>query len=387
MNQSSEVMQPSQSQDSGCDMGGALRESATHIAADCTECGACVRSCTFLQVHGTPKSIAGRLVKEGGRGRLAAFECSLCDLCGVVCPEDLSPLDMFMAMRRDAQQAGDVDPQKYAVLLGYERRGNSRLFSWYGLPKGCDTVFFPGCTFTGTRSQTAWALFTYIREHVPQAGVVLDCCNKPSHDLGRHEQFLEQFKEMNRSLVDHGVRKVLVTCPNCLKVFKQYGQGLEVTTVYQFMVQQGLPATLKVAENCVIHDPCPTRGEDDLHVAIRKLIEAQGVQSEEMNGKPVRTLCCGEGGAVGFVRPEFSRAWTKMRVKQAKGKRIITYCAGCVHYLSPYASVWHILDLIFFPAAVSQGRFRVAKAPLTYLFRLLFKWRLRRFLNVQDARG
>ncbi len=368
-------------------MGSALGKAATHIAAACNECGACVRSCAFLQVYGTPKVIAERLVKEDGRGRLTAFECSLCDLCGAVCPEELSPVGMFIAMRRDAQRAGEVDQQKHAMLLGYEKRGNSRLFSWYGLPRGCDTVFFPGCTFPGTRLQTAWALFNYIREHVPQAGVVLDCCNKPSHDLGRHEQFREQFAEMNRSLVESGVRTVLVTCPNCLKVFKQYGQGLDTITVYQFMAQHGLPATPKVEGSCVIHDPCPTRRESDVHVAIRKLVGAKGIEVEEQKGKPARTLCCGEGGAVGFVRPEFSRVWSKMRVEQAKGKKIVSYCAGCVRFLSPYASVWHILDLIFFPVAVTQGRFRVAKGPFTYIKRLVFKWKLRRLLDVEDWRG
>jgi hypothetical protein len=75
-----------------------------------------------------------------------------------------------------------------------------------------------------------------------------------------------------------------------------------------------------------------------------------------------------------------------MRVEQAKGRKIVTYCAGCASYLSRHATVWHILDLIFFPAEVSKGRFKPTRTPFTYLKRLVLKRRFRRFLGVNDDR-
>jgi Fe-S oxidoreductase len=271
--------------------------------------------------------------------------------------------------------------------LRYEKTGNSPLFSWYGLPEQCDTVFFPGCTFAGTRSQTTWELFTYIRQHLPAVGVVLDCCGKPSHDLGRQEQFLQKFEVMNQYLVEKGVHKVLVTCPNCLAVFKQYGRGVEAITVYQFIARHGLPSTAKVMGRCVIHDPCSIRGEEETHAAVRELTGEKGVEFEELNRRMGTTLCCGEGGAVGFVRPEFAEKWTRMRGEQAKGKNILTYCAGCATSLSRHCSVWHILDLIFFPVEVTEGRFRTTRTPFTYLRRLILKMRLRRLPGLEDDRA
>ncbi len=377
-------MQPSQAMQSGGNMGLDLQKTAIIISDGCRECGACTRLCAFLQVYGSPKKIADRLLSADGIGRLTAFECSLCGLCGSVCPEKLSPVELFINMRRDAQQAGEVDQKKYSGLLGYEKKGNSSFFSWYGLPKHCDTVFFPGCTFPGTRPQTAWALFNYIRQNIPNVGVVLDCCNKPSHDLGRQEYFTSRFEKMNRYLVEHGIRRILVACPNCFKVFKQYGQYFETISVYELLVEHGLPSTPVVQEKCVIHDPCPLRNDTQIHSAIRHLTTAKGITFNELRHKTSKTLCCGEGGGVGCIRQEFSKKWGQLRSDEAAGKKIITYCAGCVNYLSGYATVWHVLDLIFFPVEITEGRLKIVKAPFTYLQRLIYKKKLRRLLDLTD---
>lgn len=375
-------MQQSEALQSGGDMGNDLKKTAKTISTDCNECGACVRSCAFLQVYGTPKHIADQLLTGDGMGRLIAFECSLCNLCGATCPQKLSPVDMFLDMRRDAQQAGEVDPKKHATLLNYEKKGNSPIFSWYGIPERCDTVFFPGCTFPGTRPRTAWALVAYLREKIPDIGVVLDCCNKPSHDLGLQENFLKKFEKLNNHLQSRGIRRVMVACPNCFKVFKKYGQGLEIVTVYEVIQEFGLPSTPLIEEQCMVHDPCPLRNEAQIHSAIRYLATAKGVAFDEMQRKPSRTLCCGEGGGVGLVRPEFAKKWGQLRADQAAGKNIVTYCAGCANFLSRYTTVRHVLDLVFFPVEVTKGQFKGVKAPFTYVQRLLYKKKLRRLLDI-----
>jgi uncharacterized membrane protein YdjX (TVP38/TMEM64 family)/Fe-S oxidoreductase len=379
-------MQQSAALQSGGKMGRELEKTASTISTGCNECGVCVRSCAFLQAYGTPKNIADQLLTGDGKGRLISFECSLCNLCGAICPKHLSPVEMFLDMRRDAQQAGEVDQKKHATLLNYEKRGNSPLFSWYGIPERCDTVFFPGCTFTGTRPKTAWALIVYLQEKIPDIGVVLDCCHKPSHDQGRQEYFLKKFGELKRHLQNRGVHRVVVACPNCFKVFKKYGQGLEIVSVYELIVEYGLPSTPKIEEQCMIHDPCPLRNEAQIQSAIRNLTTAKGVAFDEMQKKPSRTLCCGEGGGVGFVRPEFAKRWGQLRADQSAGKNIVTYCAGCANFLSRYTTVWHVLDLVFFPVEVTRGRLKGVKAPFTYLQRLLYKKKLRHLLDVKDAR-
>ena len=119
-------------------------EAISAVQSGCTECGACVTQCAFLQEYGTPKAILEALDSGGFNERSPAFECSLCHLCSAVCPEHLEPGKMFHALRRQAVASETVDLKPFRTILGYEKRGGSRLFSYYGLPRGCDTVFFPG---------------------------------------------------------------------------------------------------------------------------------------------------------------------------------------------------------------------------------------------------
>jgi hypothetical protein len=97
-----------------------------------------------------------------------------------------------------------------------------------------------------------------------------------------------------------------------------------------------------------------------------------------MKSSGKKTLCCGEGGGAYFVAPDLAGHWMQLRQEQVQGRRIITYCAGCANFLGKIAETAHILDLIFDTAATLAGKVRVARAPFTYLHRLVLKWKLRR---------
>ena len=351
-----------------------LAAAARTIAEGCTECQACVKGCAFLQKFGTPKAIASALANGNGPATADPYQCSLCNLCTAVCTEGLAPGAMFLAMRRQAAARQAVDLARYHVILGYEARGHSELFAWQGLPPGTDTVFFPGCTLPGTRPELVRRMFSHLRSRIPDLGIVLDCCHKPSHDLGRQEYFERTFGPLRDRLVAAGVRRVLTACPNCHKIFSQYGGEIEARTVWQQLLEQGLPPAPPVSGAVVIHDPCPLRAESEVQAAARALIAATGLSVEKTRSEGARTLCCGEGGSVGFIDPTPARAWGARRVELAAGRPVVTYCAGCAGFLSRAgARVAHLGDLIFEPRTAMNGGSKVAKAPFTYLNRLRLK--------------
>ena len=185
-------------------------DSLETIRSGCTECGACVSQCAFLQKHGTPRAIAEAHLPGGDGNRTLTFECSLCSLCSAVCPEGLDPAEFFLALRGEASARGETDFSPYKGLLRHESLGGSRLLAYYGLPRGCRTVLFPGYALPGTRPETTWLLFWHLRRHIPDLGIVLDCCGKPSHDLGRTRAFEARFRELLNKLARAGVRKVIL---------------------------------------------------------------------------------------------------------------------------------------------------------------------------------
>lgn len=355
------------------------------IGKKCTECGACRKTCFLLKQYGTPKSIAAfdfsSLQKQS-----IAYECSLCGLCTVVCPEKLDPARMFLEVRRLCVESGNLDTSIYRKILVYEALGRSSLFSWYGLPQGCDTIFFPGCTLPGTRPGVTKKLYRKLQEMIPTIGFVLDCCSKPSHDLGRAEYFEGIFNAMNNYLTGMGIKTVLTACPSCTKIFRQYGHGLDVRTVYEFIHtnrndgnehKEYKIAPFAVRKAITVHDPCPLRDDLPTQQAVRMMLSDLGHTVVEMKSHGNRTLCCGEGGMVGAVNPKRSVEWTALCGQESGGRQIVTYCAGCTGFLNRIVPAVHIADLIFRPEDSLTGKLKIAGAPFTYWNRL----RLKRYMK------
>lgn len=340
--------------------------------AGCTNCGVCVGSCAFLKKKGTPGEIAGACDPDNQDALRTSFQCSLCGLCSQLCPERLDLDGMFLEMRREAVERGFGDFREHAPLLAYERAGTSRRFSLYRLPEGCSSVFFPGCSLSGTRPDAVKRTFAELRKLDPAAGIVFDCCLKPSHSLGRERYVNAMFDEMAGWLLRQGVKEVLVACPNCQVMFEALGRELRVSTVWERLAESGIPLA-PASGTVTVHDPCVLRKAPEVHQAVRDLLRRQGVTVEEMPHSGERTLCCGKGGAVDMLDPALAGSWGELREREAAGRRTITYCAGCVQALGARTPTSHLVDMLFSPEETMAGRKKGAGGLLTYANRLLLK--------------
>jgi hypothetical protein len=111
-----------------------------------------------------------------------------------------------------------------------------------------------------------------------------------------------------------------------------------------------------------------------------------GLRTAEMQHSGKRTVCCGEGGMAAYAKPEFAASWSGVRAREHGDRQVVTYCAGCTAYLKRVVPIIHIADLLFQPEAALGGNLKVARAPITYLNRLLFKRRLKRELKPATSR-
>lgn len=322
-------------------------KSTGDIAKNCVHCKQCVKECAFLQRHGTPGQIARATLELASGYDYLAFECSLCDMCAAVCPLSLRPSDMFLEMRRKTDSQGRQTRISPCIYLGFEKRGVSRHLTYYALPAGCSTILFPGCALAATRPQAILDLFAWLRRKEPTLGVVLDCCTKPSHDLGRTEFFENAFGEMRRYLLANGVRRVLTACPSCYKVFKTYGGDLAVETVYEALAADAETSWARQPKTVTIHDPCPFRFDASVQSAVRTLVSRNGYAIEEMPHHGATTFCCGEGASVRCSAPELAETWSRRRVDESRQHQMVTYCAGCNETLGRHTETRHVLDILF----------------------------------------
>jgi Fe-S oxidoreductase len=363
-----------------------LQEVLHRVSEKCTNCEICQKECLFLRKYGKPKEIAEAYDPSDKAFQAMPFECSLCQLCAAVCPEKINPAKMFLEMRRENIRQTKTGYPGHAGMLAYERRGTSRRYSYYAIPAGCDTVFFPGCNRPGSRPDKTYKLYEHMTKGIPTLGIVLDCCMGISHDLGRMDPFIAMFQEMKHFLVENGVRNVLVACPSCYRIFKEYGEDLAVKTVYEVVAENGLHKVERANGVVTIHDPCALRFEESAHSAVRHLVTTRGLTVEEMPHHGDKTLCCGEGGFAGCLSPGLAKNWGSTRKREAKGRRIITYCAGCANLLNRMTPTSHILDLLFGPAAALSGRTKGSRAPVTYINRLKLKNRLKKMMDARVTR-
>lgn len=349
-----------------------MLDTAEHMAMTCTGCGLCAKDCKFLQKHGNPGEIAQGLYGGSIEPKLA-YACSMCGLCGAVCPVKMEPRILFKAMRRQAVRDGVADLKPYKRLLSYEAIGASPRYSFHHLPDGCKSVLFPGCNLPGTRPATARWLIETLRGIDPALGVVLDCCHKPSEDLGREDHFRAMFEPLKTLLTRNGVERVLVACPNCFGIFKSYAPELEIVTVYQELAGADLIPARSGGWQAIVHDPCAIRDDAETHAAVRKLVDGIGGQIKEAKHSGKKTICCGEGGAVGFIDREIAGAWTAMRKDEAAGNPVVTYCGGCAGMLGRSMETLHVLDLLANPDLIPGKRPKTSGWPWTYLNRLRLK--------------
>ena len=368
------------------DESSSLREQLDVMSAKCIKCKLCQKECGFLRKYGKPKDIADSYDPSDKVHEAMPFECSLCQLCAAVCPVKINPALMFLEMRRETVKRGKGDYPEHSVILGYENRGTSKRYTYYAFPERCDTIFFPGCALPGTRPDKVMKLYEHLKQFIPALGVVLDCCTKPSHDLGREKHFNALFNEMKDYLLKNGIRKVIVACPSCYEVFTKHGGDLTVRTAYEIMSEKGLPQGEQINATITVHDSCAVRFEKFIHSATRDLITKKGLIIEEMKHSATRTFCCSEGGSVAFLAPDLAKNWALNRKKEADGRRIITYCAGCANCLSSLTPTSHILDLLFEPEATMAGTVKASKAPFTYWNRIKLKKRLKNMVNSSITR-
>ncbi|MEN8199884.1 MAG: (Fe-S)-binding protein [Thermodesulfobacteriota bacterium] len=356
------------------------------MAEECVDCGICVKECGFLQAYGSPQEQAIRW-QAGGEERekeeKIPFECSLCGLCHGVCPKNLDPSAMFLAMRREIVTRGRGNFRQHRTIRSYERRGSSSFFSWFHLPEECHTILFPGCALPGSRPRTLHRLFLHLQQLIPDIGLVLDCCCKPSHDLGDQRHFRKMFTELSTILDHHSIRKVLLACPNCYRIFKEYGGGLEVKSVYEEL-SGSAEFSGQLQAQVTVHDPCGVRFAEEVQESARQLLQQQGMDIQEMEHSRKKGYCCGEGGSAGFLRPDFARDWTQKRMAEAGERQVVSYCAGCTHFLGKVRRSSHLLDLLFDdPQSALAGRTKVSGAPFTYWNR----YRLKRLVQREMSGG
>ncbi|MGB3212742.1 MAG: (Fe-S)-binding protein [Desulforhopalus sp.] len=356
------------------------------VAKECVRCESCMQECGFLQHNGTPGQIAADHLSRKKTHFDTAYSCSICRLCTHKCPKGLPVAEMFLALRRRAVLNGQGRYKEHRGLLLYEWLGNSRLFNGYLLPDNCTTVFFPGCTLPGILPEQTYRLFALLRKKYPELGIVFDCCNKPSHDLGFQDRFESRLQRRLERLRSRGVTRIITACPSCFQIFNRYGECFEVTTAYTHLECSRQHRSIGIERKYTLHDPCTVRFEPEIQRAVRQIIRSKGIEISEMPHNQEATICCGEGGSARCIRGGSASDWSRKRKAEVNGLPLLTFCAGCTLSLKTGTTI-HVIDLLFDSPNEKSSSTQSIPAPFTYFNRLLLKMKIAKDLRHSRIRN
>ncbi len=376
------LAQPASETELGLSQAGAQAEAARCLSCVCSQC---VRNCTFLQHYlqhfpYTEKEMVRLLAVRGLTDPLIPYSCHYCGLCQAVCPKDLHAGQVCLDYRQRLVAGGRGPLAPHKGIQNYVKWGTSPAFTLSRPDPATGRaarVFFPGCSLPGHSPHLVKAAYAYLRERLPDTGVMLNCCGAPSQLLGEQDVLHRVLKNVAGELARLGAGELIAACTHCLHTIGEYLPEIKTRSLYEVMLEMGLPPGVEAAAGIFnIHDACGARQSPHIHDSVRRLVAAAGHRFEEMAHSRERSICCGSGGMVPAVNPVLARKMTDFRLSEAT-RDLVTYCATCRARLKGAGRpALHVLELLFNP----EWRTATAAPPPGSLQRWWRRWRLKRYL-------
>lgn len=346
---------------------GYSREEASQEASRCIQCQCleCVKACEFLkQYGGYPKRYVREVynnlsIVKGERWKNQFINsCSLCGLCGEVCPTDLNMGSVLLEARRSMVEQKRMPPSAHNFALRDMAFSNSDLFTLFRSQPGQATsryAFFPGCQLSASAPEEVEKIYAYLVSHSADelqggVGLILRCCGAPAEWSGERElfeaaraEFLEAYHRLNDP-------ELILACSSCYQIFKTWYPEVKISSLWVWLDRIGLPEGISQPDpplTVAIQDPCTTRYETEIQDSIRSLLGKLGYTVEELPYSRERTECCSYGGEMWLANPKLAWDVVQRRIEESP-LDYVTYCAMCRDFFARQGKpTLHLLDLIY----------------------------------------
>ena len=338
---------------------GAKEEAARCLQCDCK---ICVKTCCFLESYSEyPKSYVKNISKSltviptmGTRfaSRLVN-SCSVCGLCKEVC---VTKFDMGVACldaRKIMVEQGDMPAAFHDFFLRDMMFANSEqsfLVRQQPGAQACSYLFFPGCQLSASSPGNVEKAYKYLMTMLPGGvGLMLGCCGAPAEWSGRTEVYKEQLQQFQGHWESLGRPKVILSCPTCIKMFKEYLPEVPVQSLWGLIAQVGFSRKDNSAKglSIAVYDPCSSRYDPESQGSVRKILKELGCDITELPLHGIYAQCCSYGGLIQAVNPELANQITNQRIS-ASHLPYVTYCINCRNdFAAKGKPVWYLLDLLF----------------------------------------
>ena len=320
----------------------------------CPGCGVCIDACPMGVVKANSKDATvylNRQIKRNNERRIEEIsdKCLLCGKCTAVCPVGVEGDRIRIAQRSirpynltpdysniDENSAilavNNFVSTKNNVVLNTT---NERVLYF----AGCMTALTPGIR-KSMESVLRKAGVSY--EMMDKDGGI--CCGRPMLMAGRKAPAKEMIRKNTNIIKASGATTLLLSCPICLKVFKEEYEleGIEIIHHSQYMDRLIAEGRLHVESSDVryaYHDPCELGRGCGIYEQPRRVVAAAGQLVEgAKSGK--ESICC--GGSLGSLSLGFEqrKLMTENAINNLTADNpdaIVTACPLCKTTFGRYA--------------------------------------------------
>lgn len=334
----------------------AVREAGRCLLCQCLEC---VKACVFMEHYkGYPKKLAREIynnlsVVQGMRqANRMTLSCSNCGLCAAICPHDFHMGEFCMTARAEMVRTAKMPGSAHDFALREQAAACSpeeACFSHQAGRTASAACFFPGCQLAGSSPEHVLHVLEYLRAHLAGGvGVLLSCCGAPSQWAAREDLLGQAVQGIRQAWDELGRPLMILGCTTCRHVLSTAAPDIPTRSLWETLAEIGLPANAAPNPGTLfLHDPCTSRGESNVHNAVRALLHALGqpVAEPELTGS--LTECCGFGGLMEAANPSLADRAACTRARR-RPESVLAYCAMCRDSLSRAGKpAYHLLDLLF----------------------------------------
>jgi heterodisulfide reductase subunit D len=167
------------------------------------------------------------------------------------------------------------------------------------------------------------------------------CCGLYAYDLGFRREYDRLENENLDAIKEAGIRKVVVACGSCQRIWRQYAKKaqpqiavLHGVEYVEDLVKTGrLKFSKTVPKKVTYHDSCHLGRGCGVYQAPRAILRSiPGVELVEMERNQRWAWCCGGGGGVPEAYPELAQWNAQDRMREAAdtgAELVLTSSALC----------------------------------------------------------